>query len=103
MDFPMAGAAVMVKKNRSGIIEQAKIVLGAVGPSPTEVPKAAGLLQGQKPTDDLLQRVSREAMDGATPVGNLAMNAGYRRKMVGVLVKRALRKALGMVPERKAI
>jgi len=103
MDFPMAGAAVMVKKNRSGIIEKAKIVLGAVGPSPTEVPKAAGLLQGQKPTDDLLQRVSREAMDGATPVGNLAMNAGYRKKMVGVLVKRALRKALGLALERKAI
>jgi 4-hydroxybenzoyl-CoA reductase subunit beta len=96
MDFPMAGAAVMVKRNRSGIIEKAKIVLGAVGPSPTEVPKAAGLLEGNKPTDDLLQRVSREVMDGATPVGNLAMNAGYRKKMVGVLVKRALRKALGM-------
>ncbi len=96
MDFPMAGAAVMVKKSRSGIIEKARIVLGAVGPSPMEVPKAAGLLEGNKPTDDLLQRVSREAMDGATPVGNLAMNAGYRKKMVGVLVKRALRKALAI-------
>ena len=96
MDFPMAGAAVMVKRNRTGIIEQAKIVLGAVGSSPTEVPKAAGLLEGNKPTDDLLQRVSREAMDGVQPVGNLAMNAAYRRKMVGVLVKRALRKALAV-------
>ena len=96
MDFPMAGVAVMAKRNRSGTIEQVKIVLGAVGPSPTEVPKAAGLLEGHKPTDDLLQRVSREAMDGTHPVGNLAMNAGYRRKMVGVLVKRALRRALAV-------
>ena len=98
MDFPMAGAAVMVKRNRSGTIEQAKVVLGAVGSSPTEVPKAAGLLEGQKPTDDLLQSVSREAVDRAQPVGNLAMNASYRRKMVGVLVKRALRRALAMAP-----
>jgi len=96
MDFPMAGAAVMVKRNRSGMIEKAKIVLGAVGPSPTEVPKAAGLLEGNKPTDDLLQRVSREAMDGVTPVGNLAINASYRKKMVGVLVNRALQKALAI-------
>ncbi|MGZ3559064.1 MAG: FAD binding domain-containing protein [Thermodesulfobacteriota bacterium] len=103
MDFPMAGVAVLVKRNPSGVIEQARIVLGAVGPSPIEVPKAAELLKGQKPTDDLLQRVSREVVDRARPVGNLAMNAGYRRKMVGVLVKRALRKALGMAPERKAI
>jgi 4-hydroxybenzoyl-CoA reductase subunit beta len=99
MDFPMAGVAVRVTENRSGTIEQAKIVLGAVGPSPTEVSRAAGLLEGCKPTDDLLQCVSREVVDRAQPVGNLAMNAGYRRKMAGVLVKRALRRALAMVPE----
>jgi 4-hydroxybenzoyl-CoA reductase subunit beta len=98
MDFPMAGVAVMVKRNRSGTIEQTKVVLGAVGSSPTEVPKAAGLLEGHKPTDDLLQRVSREVVDSARPVGNLAMDASYRRKMVGVLVKRALRRALVVYP-----
>jgi len=86
MDFPMAGVAVMVKRNRSGIIEQAKMVLGAVGPSPAEVPKAARLLEG-------------EVVDRAQPVGNLAMDVSYRRKMVGVLVKRALRRALAMGPE----
>jgi 4-hydroxybenzoyl-CoA reductase subunit beta len=102
MDFPMAGVAVMVKRNRDGTIEQAKIVLGAVGSSPTEVPKAAGLLEGHKLTDDLLQRVSREVVDRAQPVGNLAMNASYRRKMVGVLVKRALRRALAMAPENRS-
>ena len=100
MDFPMAGVAVMVNKNRSGIIEQAKVVLGAVGSSPQEVPKAAGLLESQKPTDDLLESVSREVVDQAHPVGNLAMNASYRRKMVGVLAKRALRRALSMAPEK---
>jgi 4-hydroxybenzoyl-CoA reductase subunit beta len=94
MDFPLAGVAVMVKRNRSGTIEQAKVVIGAVGSSPIEVPKAAGLLEGQKPTDDLLESVSREVVDRAQPVGNLAMNANYRRKMVGVLAKRALRRAL---------
>jgi 4-hydroxybenzoyl-CoA reductase subunit beta len=102
MDFPMAGVAVMIKRNRSGTIEQAKIVLGAVGPSPTEVPKAAGLLEGHKPTDDLLQAVSREVVDRAQPAGNLAMDVSYRRKMVGVLVKRALRRALAMAPELRS-
>jgi CO/xanthine dehydrogenase FAD-binding subunit len=89
----------MVKRNRSGTIEQAKMVLGAVGPSPAEVPKAAGLLEGHRPTDDLLQAVSREVVDTAQPVGNLAMDVSYRRKMVGVLVKRALRRALAMAPK----
>ena len=96
MDFPMAGVAVLVKRNRSGAIEQARLVLGAVGSSPIEVSKAVGLLEGHEPTGDLLQRVSREVVDSARPVGNLAMDASYRRKMVGVLVKRALRRALAM-------
>jgi 4-hydroxybenzoyl-CoA reductase subunit beta len=100
MDFPMAGVAVMVRRTPSGTIEQAKLVLGAVGSSPIEVPKAAALLEGHKPTDDLLQSVSREAVDRVQAVGNMAMNASYRRKMVGVLVKRALRRALGMSPEK---
>ncbi len=102
MDFPMAGVAVMLKRNQSGTIEQAKMVLGAVGPSPTEVPKAARLLEGHRPEDDLLQDVSREVVDKAQPVGNLAMDARYRRKMVGVLVKRALRRALAMAPENRS-
>ena len=96
MDFPMAGVAVMVKRDRSGTIGQVKVVLGAVGSSPIEVAKVAGLLEGRKPTDDLLQSVSREAMDRAQPVENLAMSARYRRKMVGVLVGRALRRALAI-------
>jgi 4-hydroxybenzoyl-CoA reductase subunit beta len=102
MDFPMAGVAVLVKRNRGGAIEQARLVLGAVGPSPIDVSKAVGLLEGHKPTEDLLQRVSREVADSARPVGNLAMDASYRRKMVGVLVKRALRRALAMAPENRS-
>jgi CO/xanthine dehydrogenase FAD-binding subunit len=96
MDFPMAGVAVHLKKNQEGVIERAKIVLGAVGSSPAEVSKAGGLLEGRKPANDLFWSVSREVMDKAQPVGNLAMNAGYRRKMVGTLARRALRRALAM-------
>lgn len=96
MDFPMAGVAVTLKKDPDGKIEQTKMVLGAVGSSPIEVPNAGQLLQGHKPTDDLIESISREAMDRAHPVANLTMNASYRRKMVGVLARRALHRALGM-------
>ncbi len=96
MDFPMAGVALMLKKSPHGTIEQSKIVLGAVGSSPIEVPKASELLLGQKPSEELLHRVSEEAMEAARPVPNLIINAGYRRKMIGVLMRRALRKALAI-------
>ncbi|MEW6666718.1 MAG: FAD binding domain-containing protein [Thermodesulfobacteriota bacterium] len=96
MDFPMAGAAVMVKAKNGGTIEQVRMVLGAVGSSPLEVPKVSELLEGQKVTDDLLQAVSREATARALPVGNLAMDTDYRRKMAGELAQRALRGALAL-------
>jgi 4-hydroxybenzoyl-CoA reductase subunit beta len=96
MDFPMAGVAVMVKRDRTDTIEHAKIVLGAVGPSPTEVSSVAGLLEGHGLTEDLLESVSREVVGTAQPVGNLVMDTDYRRKMAGVLAKRALRRALAM-------
>lgn len=94
MDFPMAGVALMVKRGPNGTIEQSKIVLGAVGSSPIEVSKASELLRSQKPSEELLQQISKEAMESARPVPNLIMNDGYRRRMIGVLVMRTFRKVL---------
>ncbi len=96
MDFPMAGAAAMVKRDRTGRVQKARIVVGAVGPSPKEVPGAAKLLEGSVPTEDLLQSIAGEVVAGVQPAGNLAMDAQYRRKMIGVLLNRALRRALQM-------
>jgi len=92
----MAGVAVSVKKNPEGHIEQVKSILGAVGTSPIEVSFEGKPLGEQTLTDDLLQTMAQEAMSRAHPVGNLAMDATYRRKMVGVLLKRALRRVLSM-------
>lgn len=94
MDYPLAGAAVVVKTDRAGRIEQVKMVLGGVGSSPTEVVKAAGLLEGRKLDEVELPDLSRAVLEKAHPAGNLAMEAGYRRKMAGVLAERALGRAV---------
>jgi len=98
MDFPLAGVAVVVKMKGGGTIDRVKVVLGAVGSSPISVVKATEFLEGHKPTEDLLQSVVQEALNNARPVGNLSMDASYRRKMVGVLLKRALRRVLSIAP-----
>ncbi len=97
MDFPLAGVAAMVKKGQGGKIEQVKLILGAVGSSPIEVSHSGKRSETQKPTDDLLQSLTEEAMERARPVANLAVDPGYRRKMVGVLVKRAFQSAAAML------
>jgi 4-hydroxybenzoyl-CoA reductase subunit beta len=94
MDYPLAGAAVVVKVDPSGRIEQARVVLGGLGSSPVEVVKAAGLLAGRSLAEVEFQDLYRAVLEKAHPAGNLAMDAAYRRKMVPVLVERALRRAV---------
>jgi len=96
MDFPMAGVAVKVKEKQDGTIEKIKVVLGSVGTAPIEVSKATTILAEQKLTEELLQKISKETMEVARPVGNLIINSEYRRKMIGVLTKRALIQAFKM-------
>jgi 4-hydroxybenzoyl-CoA reductase subunit beta len=96
MDFPMAGVAVKVKEKQDGTIEKIKVVLGSVGTAPIEVSKATTILAGQKLTEELLEKISKETMEVARPVGNLIINSEYRRKMIGVLTKRALIQAFKM-------
>jgi 4-hydroxybenzoyl-CoA reductase subunit beta len=98
MDFPMAAAAVMLKANGGGAVETVKMVLGAVGSSPIEVGRIPALLKGERLTDALLQAASEEAIKKAAPAGNLVMSTDYRKMMVGELAKRALRRAMAMVP-----
>lgn len=96
MDFPMASVAVMLKKDPDGRIEQARLILGAVGSSPLEVSDVGARLERQTLTEDLIESLCRMAVERAHPVGNLAIQASYRRKMVGVLTRRAFRRALEM-------
>lgn len=100
MDFPMAAVAAMVKKDPDGRIEQARSILGAVGSSPIEVSDVGSRLEGETPSEDLIESLSRIAMEQAHPVENLAIQASYRRKMVGVLTRRAFRRALEMPSNR---
>lgn len=102
VEFPMAGVAARVKRGEDGRIVQVKIVLGAVGTSPIEVTKAQALLVDQKPTDEILEELSRQAMEAARPVGNLIMDSEYRKKMIGVLTQRAFSRALSMAEKRKS-
>lgn len=101
MEFPMAGVAVSIKRGEKSKIEQIKIVLGAVGTAPIEVPKASDLLMGQKFEEKILDEISSQAMEAARPVGNLIIDSKYRRKMIGVLTKRALRRAWAMAEKKE--
>jgi carbon-monoxide dehydrogenase medium subunit len=75
-------------------IEGVRIVLGAVAPTPVRAWEAEQLLTGNLVTESLLEEVGRAAAKECRPISDIRGSEEYRRDMVRVFTKRALRKAL---------
>ena len=91
----LAVASVAVAVAMDGdICQEARIVLGAVAPTPLRAKEAEEKIKGQKVTDELLEEVGSCAAAESKPISDLRGSAEYRRDLVRVLTKRALRKAI---------
>lgn len=75
-------------------IQSARVVLGAVAPTPMRAPSAEKALTGQKPSAEVFARAAQEAARDARPIDDFRASADYRRHMVIVLTRRALETAL---------
>lgn len=92
IDFPLVAVAARMDANGDGTCTDCKVVLNAVGSGPTEVSGAGDLLKGKAPTDELISQVAEMSVKAAHPVANTAGSSpAYRRKMAGILTRRALR------------
>jgi carbon-monoxide dehydrogenase medium subunit len=80
---------------REGVCERARIAMGAVAPTPVRAKSAEDFLTGKEITGQLIQEVAEGAAAESKPIGDLRASAVYRKRMVAVLVKRALQTALG--------
>ncbi len=88
--------AVALRSGPGGVIEDARIVLGAVASRPVVATRAAGLVMGQRLTADLIGRVAQAASEPAKPLDNADLTIGYRKRMARVYVERALRELAGL-------
>ena len=95
-DFPVLGVAAALCLADDGVVEDARIVLGAVASHPVVAGDAAALLRGQRPTSDLIARSAQLAFQPAKPLDNADLTIGYRKKMARVYVERALREVAGL-------
>jgi carbon-monoxide dehydrogenase medium subunit len=94
MDLAIVGAAVVVVPE-DGICKDIRIALGAVAPTPLRTMKAETVLKGQKFNDNLIEKAAKAAAAEASPIDDHRASAEYRRDMIEVLVKRAIKQAIG--------
>ena len=93
-DFATAAAAVQLSLNADGTIREAGIALSAAGPCAVRVAEAEAVLQGQKPTAELIRAAADAASKKSEPQADLRGSIDYKKNLAGVLVSRGLRQAL---------
>lgn len=69
---------------------EARIALGAVSPTTVRAPEAERALEGQAATPEAFRRAALAAQAACAPIDDVRASAGFRRHLVGVLVRRAL-------------
>jgi len=89
----VVGVAVSVTV-KGNTLEDVRIVLASAAPTVMRARKAEDRLKGKKITDELLAEAGDEAAAESRPRDSIRGSAEYRRNLVGVLTKRALRKAI---------
>jgi 4-hydroxybenzoyl-CoA reductase subunit beta len=89
IDYPLAGVAVAMQKDRDGTCVEARVALTAVNPAPKLV-KAARALAGKRYDPALVEEVGADAIRTGKPLRTSASTMEYRRHMVRVFVRRAL-------------
>lgn len=95
VDLALVGVAALITlESRDGICRDARIVLGAVAPTPIRARRAEGAIEGKKVEDSSIEEAAQSASEEARPISDVRSSAYYRTEMVKVLTKRAIRQAL---------
>ena len=101
-DFPVLGVAACIHyrtgngTERISEVTDAKIVLGAIAPSPIQVTEAAQELIGQPFDEDHIQAAAEACYNKARPLDNTDFVMNWRKQMTRQYTLRALRELQGL-------
>jgi 4-hydroxybenzoyl-CoA reductase subunit beta len=94
-DFPVLSVAAAVKIGRDGVVEDARIVLGAVASRPLEATAGNALLVGDVLTDERIAAAADAAAQPARPMDNTDFTLHWRKRVTTTFVAYALRTLRG--------
>ena len=89
-DRPCVGVAATLRLDAAGVCEDLRVVVGAVAGTPQRFPEAEAVARGERPTAALFARIGDAYAHAVDPIDDARGSAWYRRRMVRVLVGRAL-------------
>ena len=95
MDIAVVGVGASVTLDlNDDRITQARVALGAVGPTPIFAREASQALAGKRINDEAIERAAQLATTASSPIDDMRGTAEFRRHVTGVLTRRSLAKAI---------
>lgn len=104
-DFPVLSVAAAARMAKGGVVEEARIVLGAVASRPLVADEAAKALVGRTLDQDTIANAAALAGRIAKPLSNTDFDMSWRKKVASEFVTYALRELRGddMRAERRQL
>lgn len=90
IDYPLAGVAVTMDVDASGVCRGARVALSAVNPAPVAVRGASESVIGRKWSRELAEEIAHAAIQTGKPLTTSGSTPVYRREMIRVFTRRAL-------------
>lgn len=91
MDIAMVGVAVLITPDASkNSLQDVRIGLGAVAPTPLRATKTEALLRGKSLSGALVKEAAAMAASESSPISDQRSSAEYRRWIVEALTRRGL-------------
>ncbi|MBI5968044.1 MAG: xanthine dehydrogenase family protein subunit M [Deltaproteobacteria bacterium] len=93
VDIAIVGVAARLTLDESQRVKQARIVLGAVAPTPLRARGAEEVLFRRYPSDELFMEAARVVAEDSRPITDQRATAQYRKEMIKVWTRHALQEA----------
>jgi carbon-monoxide dehydrogenase medium subunit len=100
-DFALAGVAVACRRDDAGAVVDCRIAACGVAATPLRLAAAECRVLGSTLDTETLAEVESVARAEVDPTTDIHASAHYRRRLTGVLVKRALADAAGQAAQRR--
>ena len=94
MAIAVASVAALLVLDERGRIRTARLALGSLAPTARRSPTAEEALRGAEPGEAAFRRAAAAAQADAEPIDDLRASAAHRRRVLEVLVRRALERSL---------
>lgn len=91
IDFPILNLAVAAELDAEGRVKSLRMVASAMGSYPRRIGRVEEAAVGNRLTPSVIDAVAQQAFRQCHPLDNLIVETEWRRAMVPVLVRRALK------------